>query len=77
MMFDELKELNWDKKAIMRGKVVNKKARYNLCFSNFSQEPDYDNGKGRIYNFKNIQKLLKTMQEPLKCHNGKHYYTFL
>lgn len=43
-----------DTKAMMRGKVVNKHARYNLCFSDFSQEPDYAQGRGRIIDFINV-----------------------
>lgn len=58
-IFNDLKGLNWDRKALMRGKVVNKHARYNLCFADFSQEPDYDNGKGRVYDFKNVEYLSK------------------
>ncbi len=56
-MLTELKNLNWDSKALMRGRVVNKHARHNLCFADFNQEPDYDNGKGRVYDFKGLTKL--------------------
>lgn len=31
-----------DKKAFMKGRVVNKIARYNLCYSDEPQEPDYE-----------------------------------
>jgi len=51
---EELKRLNWDTKALMRGKVVNKHARYNLCYGDDNQEPDYINGKGRIMAFDNV-----------------------
>lgn len=40
-----------DTKALMYGRVVNKRARHNLCFSDFDQEPDYAAGKGRVINF--------------------------
>jgi len=53
-LFDEQIHLNLDKKALMYGRVVNKHARYNLCFSNYSQEPDYSKGKGRIINFSDV-----------------------
>ena len=77
----EMKNLDWDKKAKMRGRVVNKKARYNLCFSNFDQEPDYENSKGRVYNFENLENLytLKSKiskiigYENLTC-EGNFYY---
>lgn len=47
-LYRELHGLEWDKKALMYGRVVNKRARYNLCFSNYNQEPEYENGKGRV-----------------------------
>ena len=47
-MFEEQASLDVDKKAFMYGRVVNKKARWNLCFDDESQEPDYENKKGRI-----------------------------
>lgn len=53
-MFKELAGLEWDKKAVMYGRVVNKSARYNLCFSDFSQDADYVNGKGTIVSFKDV-----------------------
>jgi len=37
-----------DKHAYMYGRVVNKKARWNLCFDVESAEPDYENKRGRI-----------------------------
>jgi hypothetical protein len=53
-MFKELVEQDWDKKALMRGKVVNKIARWNICISKESQEPNYEEGKGRIVPFKEL-----------------------
>lgn len=50
----EQENLEWDTKAKMYGRVVNKKARYNLCYNNDSQEPDYMNGKGRIIAFDDV-----------------------
>jgi alkylated DNA repair dioxygenase AlkB len=40
-----------DTKALMYGRVVNKKARHNLCFSDMDQQPDYASGKGTVINF--------------------------
>jgi len=37
-----------------RQKVLNKLARWNLCFDDFSQEPDYPNKKGRIIRFEDV-----------------------
>jgi len=38
----------------MKGRVCNKKARWNLCFSDFDQPPEYENGKGTIINFTHL-----------------------
>lgn len=57
--FTEQKDLEKDTKALMKGKVVNKKARYNLCFSTEPQEPNYEEGKGRIVSFKSVPLLQK------------------
>ncbi len=37
-----------DKHAKMRGRVVKKHARWNLCFNDVSQKADFENGKGTI-----------------------------
>jgi hypothetical protein len=50
----EHEELDWDKKAKMRGRVVNKRARHNLCYGDENQEPDYEEGKGRIISFESL-----------------------
>ena len=82
-MYDEQKILNVDKKAKMYGRVVNKSARYNLCFSNENQEPDYENGKGRIICFNDvpltsyirnrIPGLIENNGENLQA-EGNYYY---
>src|SRR5437868_14760173 len=62
-MFNEQIKLNWDTKAKMYNRVVNKKARYNLCYDISDQEPDYENGKGTIVSFSKLPCLndLKTI----------------
>jgi len=58
--------LSMDKKAFMRGRVVNKHARWNLCFADEDQEPSYADGKGRIVSYRHIpltQKIRKTISE--------------
>jgi hypothetical protein len=51
-----------DRHAFMYGRVVQKHARYNLCFSSFEQEPDYENGKGRVVSYESVP-LLKRIRE--------------
>jgi hypothetical protein len=63
-LFNELICLEVDKKAFMKGRVVNKKARHNLCFADFSQNPDYENKKGRVYDFKDLQ-IMKFIREKI------------
>jgi hypothetical protein len=58
-LIEEQKNLNYDTKVFMYGRVVNKNARYNLCFDDIAQEPDYENGKGRIIVFKSMPHLEK------------------
>ena len=58
-LFEEQKELEWDTQAYMYGRVVNKKARYNLCYNDESQEPDYENKKGRVIAWKEMPLLKK------------------
>lgn len=59
----ETKALNTivDKKAFMKGRVVNKRARYNLCMADFEQKAVYAEKKGTIVSFadKRIAKLAK------------------
>jgi len=64
-LFNEMVNLEWDTKALMYGRVVNKKARWNLCFSDINQEPDYKNGKGRIVSINDLPNLL-SLYEYLK-----------
>lgn len=61
-LFKEQLGLEWDTKAFMFGRVVNKKARHNLCYSKDSQEPDYENKKGRIISYDDIP-LTKYIRE--------------
>ncbi len=53
-MFREQAALDVDKKAFMKGRVVNKHARWNLCFDDVSRAPDYQNKMGRIVSFDEV-----------------------
>lgn len=76
--------LEKDTKAFMYGRVVNKIARHNLCFSDIAQEPDYARGQGRVYAFANDVPLLNQIRIKLgqvvgpKAHalqaEGNYYY---
>lgn len=61
--------LTMDTKALMRGNVVNKKARWNLCFADEDQEPDYKDGKGRIVAWRHIP-LMQTIREQIADWTG-------
>lgn len=58
-LLKEQSELDYDTKAFMYGRVVNKKARHNICFSDEGQEADYDNKMGSIIAFKDVPLLNK------------------
>ena len=54
--------LPMDKKAFMKGRVVNKVARWNLCFADEDQEPNYNDGKGRVVSWGHIPKMARIRQ---------------
>lgn len=76
----ELDALDWDTKALMKGRVVNKHARHNLCFADYDQEPDYNNGKGRVISFSSVpilNELRNILNELTNTHllaEGNRYY---
>ena len=61
-LIEENDALEMDKKAFMRGRVVNKIARWNLCFADEDQEPNYEDGKGRIVAWHHIPRMSKIRQ---------------
>lgn len=63
-LMEEQDDITYDSKAFMYGRVVNKKARHNVCFSEEAQEPDYENKKGRIVSYSDVP-LLNTIREAL------------
>jgi len=63
-LWDEIAGIPHDKKAFMYGRVVNKIARHNLCFYDFSQTPDFENKKGTVVDFKDTP-LLSRVREGL------------
>lgn len=69
-VFNEQSTLDVDKKAFMYGRVVNKHARYNLCFGEKSQEPDYEEGKGRVIAFDDVP-LTKEIKMMLPKYFGE------
>jgi hypothetical protein len=69
-LFNEQSSLDVDKKAFMYGRVVEKHARHNLCFAEESQDPDYENGKGRLVAFNEVP-LLSQIRDHLPKFIGK------
>jgi alkylated DNA repair dioxygenase AlkB len=61
-LYEEHQALHPDTKAFMYGRVVNKHARYNLCFDEKSQKPDYEEGKGTIISYVDVP-LTKHIRE--------------
>lgn len=58
-----------DKKAWMRGRVVNKLARHNLCYGEEEQAPDYEAKKGTIIAFRDAPCVAR-LREALGQHFG-------
>ena len=80
-LFQEQAGLDVDKKALMYKRVVNKKARWNLCFANEGHEPAYEEGKGRVVPWSDVpltQKLRTVLMDLLKVEDlmgeGNYYY---
>ena len=71
-MFMEQNKLKKDEKCKMYGRVVNKKARHNLCFADFSQIPNYQEGLGTVIHFDNVP-LLSAFREQLSTHFGEEF----
>jgi hypothetical protein len=83
-LYLEQDSLEKDSKAFMYGRVVNKKARHNLCFSDFEQKADFENKKGTVVNFNRVPLTKKIREEipkiitnpivnKLQC-EGNYYY---
>ena len=53
-LYKEQMGLNKDTRAFMYGRVVNKKARHNLCFADEPQVADFESGKGTIVAFRDV-----------------------
>ena len=73
--------LDMDKHALMKGRVVNKKARWNLCFAEEDQEPNYEDGKGRVIAWKHIpmmqqirEKISEWTEDELLNGEANYYY---
>lgn len=83
-LYQELKNMEWDKKSLNRyGKVVNKHVRHNLVFADTTIEPDYEAGHGKVVDFKTLTHLTNirnSLEDILgyKCEKmigeGNHYF---
>lgn len=51
-----------DKKAVIRGTLKNKKARWNLTFGDTAQEPDYEVKKGTVVPFASLPLLARARE---------------
>jgi len=82
-LFKEQSAIPKDTKAKMRGRVVNKRARYNLCFDKKGHAPDYEAGKGTVIAYDDVP-LTKRLVESLELQfevasgsliaEGNYYY---
>ena len=73
----------YDRHALMKGRVVNKHARWNTVFDDISAEPDYINAKSRVTAFNDVRvtselrhvwsQLFGSKAKNLKC-EGNYYY---
>lgn len=78
-LFGEQCTLETDKKMYAYGRVVEKRIRHNLCFADFNQDSDFENGKGTVVSFGDMPHsfgesripLLKRVREELGMLNPK------
>ena len=63
-VFTEQFKLKKDERCKMYKKVVNKKARHNLCFADFSQQPNYEEGMGTVIDFKDVP-ILSSIRDQI------------
>ena len=64
----ELRSLQVDKQALMRGRVVNKHARWNLCFDEEPQAANVAAGQGTIVAFRDVPYTNKLRTELERLH---------
>lgn len=83
-LMKEQKELEWDKKMFAYGRVMQKKARWNLCYSDFARDPDYEHKMGRMVDFKSLKYLRRIRKmwkrvigskkvKRLQCEGNRYY----
>ncbi|HSW76953.1 MAG TPA: hypothetical protein VLG50_07895 [Candidatus Saccharimonadales bacterium] len=53
-LLHEYNDVKWDTKAKMKGRVVNKRARFNICMADESQTANYEEGKGTVVSFDDL-----------------------
>jgi hypothetical protein len=70
-LFKEQLALQYDKKAFMYGRVVNKHARWNLCFDRKHRDADYENKKGTIISYDEVPLMRKLMKKYKKYFGNK------
>ncbi len=80
-VYAEQNSLEPDTKAKMRGRVVNKRARYNLCFGNEHVEQDLENGVGTVIAYDEVpvlDSLRSSIEKMARVDNlmceGNYYY---
>lgn len=61
----ELNAFEWDRKYFdtRRNRVLNKHARANVCFDVESEEPDYENKKGRVVGWSEVPEVTKIREK--------------
>lgn len=72
-MFKEHKTIEYDKKALMRGQVKNKNARWNICIDDKGQEADYTHGKGTIVSMERIPETMTIVNRFVELFGDKAY----
>jgi hypothetical protein len=80
-LFIEQKKFAYDKKAIFRGTVKNKLARWNLCMGEEDQDANIEEGKGTVVKWEKmpllneVRKYLELLTgDEIRVAEGNYYY---
>lgn len=79
-IYQEALGINWDKKVLLRNKVVNRIGKYAITIDNFPEEPNYEQGQYRVISYDSLPKTNKLKnklslvfnQDALEC-QGEYY----
>lgn len=70
-LYQTLLSIDWDKKVLLRNKVVNRVGKYVISINNEAQEPNYEQGQYRVVSYNELEdlKVVKNNLEKIAKHH--------